>query len=50
MAATDTSKEHNARVNRQRQDMNLVKLIEQFGSDERCRDYLEQLRWPDGVR
>ena len=33
-----------------RQQMNLVKLIEQFGSDERCRSYLEHLRWPDGVR
>jgi transposase-like protein len=30
-------------------NMNLPKLIEQFGSEDRCRDYLEQLRWPDGV-
>ncbi len=21
-----------------------------FGSEEKCRSYLEQLRWPDGVR
>ena len=28
--------------------MNLVRLIEKFGNEERCRDYLEQLRWPDG--
>ncbi len=28
--------------------MNLPKLIEQFGSEERCRGYLEELRWPDG--
>jgi transposase-like protein len=27
--------------------INLCKLIEQFGSEERCREYLEQLRWPD---
>ena len=47
MAAT---KEHNVKVNQQRQDMNLVKLIERFGSEERCRDYLEHLRWPDGIR
>ena len=30
--------------------MNLVDLIEQFGSEDKCHDYLEQLRWPDGVR
>ncbi len=29
-------------------NMNLVKLVEQFGSDEKCRDYLEAVRWPDG--
>jgi transposase-like protein len=30
-------------------DMNLVKLIEKFRSEDNCRDYLENLRWPDGV-
>lgn len=30
------------------EDTNLVSLIERFGSEERCRDYLEELRWPDG--
>jgi transposase-like protein len=30
-------------------DMNLADLVEQFGSNERCRDYLEAIRWPDGV-
>lgn len=30
-------------------DMNLPQLIEEFGSDEKCRVYLEELRWPDGV-
>jgi transposase-like protein len=50
MAATDTSKAHNTKVNRERQAMNLVKLVEQFGSEDRCRAYLEALRWPDGVR
>ena len=29
--------------------MNLADLIDQFGSSDRCRDYLEALRWPDGV-
>jgi transposase-like protein/IS1 family transposase len=30
-------------------DMNLVKLIEQFRSDDACREYLQDIRWPDGV-
>ena len=29
--------------------MNLVKLIHQFGNDEKCRERLSQLRWPNGV-
>lgn len=29
--------------------MNLVRLVEQFGSEEKCRAYLEGLRWPDGL-
>src|ERR687896_2654720 len=33
----------------QTQDMNLVKLTELFHSDDKCRAYLEALRWPDGV-
>ncbi len=30
-------------------DINLVNLIERFGSDEKCRAYLTELRWPTGV-
>ncbi|MDQ2982601.1 MAG: IS1595 family transposase [Actinomycetota bacterium] len=30
-------------------EMNLADLVEQFGSNDRCRDYLEHLRWPNGV-
>jgi transposase-like protein len=30
--------------------MNLPELIEQFRSEDKCREYLEDLRWPDGVR
>jgi transposase-like protein len=30
--------------------MNLPELIEQFQSEDKCREYLEDLRWPDGVR
>lgn len=29
-------------------DTNLVTLIERFGSEEKCRAYLDELRWPDG--
>jgi transposase-like protein len=29
--------------------MNLPKLMEQFGSEDRCHAYLEAMRWPDGV-
>ncbi len=28
--------------------VDLVKLIEKFGTEDRCRAYLEELRWPDG--
>jgi transposase-like protein len=30
------------------QEMNLPDLIEKFGTDDQCRDYLEDLRWPNG--
>jgi transposase-like protein len=30
--------------------MNLPELIERFGSEDKCRAYLEELRWPDGVK
>ena len=33
-----------------KQDMDLMKLFAQFGSDEKCRMALEKLRWPDGVK
>src|SRR6266540_3700902 len=32
------------------QDIDLPALIEQFGTEDKCRTYLEGLRWPDGVR
>lgn len=28
---------------------NLVSLIEDFGTDEKCREYLEAIRWPEGI-
>jgi transposase-like protein len=30
-------------------DVNLVNLIERFGTDEKCRAHLTELRWPQGV-
>src|ERR1035438_7545068 len=29
-------------------DVNLVNLIEKFGSEDKCRAYLEEVRWPEG--
>ena len=31
-------------------NMNLMKLVEQFSSEDRCRQYLEDVRWPEGVQ
>lgn len=30
-------------------EMNLIELMEQFGDEEKCRQYLEHLRWPNGM-
>ncbi|MCA1697924.1 MAG: transposase, partial [Actinobacteria bacterium] len=30
--------------------MNLSDLIDRFGDEDKCRAYLEELRWPNGVR
>ena len=29
--------------------MDIAKLFQQYGTDDACREYLEHLRWPDGV-
>lgn len=31
-------------------EMDLLKLIDRFHSEDKCRAYLEELRWPDGVK
>ena len=31
-------------------EMDLMKLMERFHSEEKCREVLEELRWPEGVR
>lgn len=30
-------------------EINLIKLIDEFRSEDKCREYLQALRWPDGV-
>jgi len=30
-------------------EMNLVKLIQEYADETACREYLEELRWPDGL-
>jgi transposase-like protein len=30
-------------------EMNLISVFEKFGSEDKCRTYLEGLRWPDGI-
>lgn len=45
-----TTQAYNAKVNRDRGAMNLVKLIEEFADEKKCRTFLEKLRWSDGVR
>ena len=30
--------------------VNLCSLIEQFGDESKCREYLEALRWRDGIK
>ena len=32
------------------ESMDLMKLMERFHSEEKCREVLEELRWPQGVR
>ena len=34
---------------KQKQQMDLVKMMELFGEEEKCRAYLAALRWPNGV-
>jgi transposase-like protein len=38
------------KVKKQKQDVDLLGIIERFGDEEKCRTYLEHLRWPEGVK
>lgn len=31
-------------------ELNIMQLMERFGSEDKCHAYLEQLRWPEGVK
>lgn len=31
-------------------DMNIMRLMSEFGTEEKCREVLEELRWPDGIK
>jgi len=35
--------------NGKKQDINLINLIERYHNEDKCREYLEELRWPDGI-
>ena len=35
--------------NKPKQEINLISLIERYHNEDKCHDYLEELRWPDGV-
>lgn len=37
-------------VKQTKQEIDLLAIMERFGDEEKCRAYLEALRWPDGVR
>ena len=29
--------------------MNMMQMMDRFGTEEKCRAVLEELRWPDGI-
>ncbi len=36
-------------MSKNKQEINLVTLVEKYGNEDKCRAYLEELRWPNGV-
>ena len=38
-----------SKKNGKKQDINLVNLIEKYHNEDKCRAYLEELRWPNGI-
>src|SRR4051812_14422819 len=39
-----------AKTAKPKQEVDLLAIMERFGDEEKCRMYLEHLRWPDGIR
>lgn len=39
-----------AKVEKEKPEVDLLAVINRFGDEEKCRAYLEQLRWPEGVK
>ncbi len=31
-------------------DMNMMRLMSEFGTEDKCREILEELRWPEGIK
>ena len=38
-----------AKRNGAKQEINLISLVERYNNEEKCRAYLEELRWPNGL-
>lgn len=38
------------KVKNEKQEVDLLAIMNRFGDEEKCRTYLEQLRWPDGIK
>jgi transposase-like protein len=37
-------------VLKEQEEINLISLVDRFHDEDRCRTYLEKLRWPDGLQ
>jgi len=37
-------------MTKQKQEMNIMKLIDQYSNDDACREVLAKLRWPEGIQ
>lgn len=38
-----------SKKNGTKQEINLITLVERYRNEDKCRAYLEELRWPDGI-
>lgn len=35
---------------RMESNINMIQMMDRFGSEDKCRAVLEELRWPNGIR